>query len=60
MPSHQRLSIKQGNFACYYVELGNASEAYRRVYDAEKLLSKEWLEAKDVVLPDNEFLVRSW
>lgn len=28
------LTQKQENFARYYVELGNASEAYRRAYDA--------------------------
>jgi len=38
MPSHQKLTIKQGNFARYYVELGNANEAYQHAYDAEKLL----------------------
>ena len=40
MPSHQQLSIKQGNFTRYYVELGNASEAYRRAYDAENCSEK--------------------
>ena len=60
MPSHQKLSIKQANFARYYVELGISSEAYRRAYDAEKLFWKEWLETKDLVLPDNECLVKSW
>ena len=40
MPSHQKLSIKQGNFARHYVELDNASEPYRRAYDAEKCSEK--------------------
>ena len=40
MSSHQKLSIKQGNFARHYVELDNASEPYRRAYDAEKCSEK--------------------
>jgi hypothetical protein len=31
------LTIKQERFAAAYVETGNASEAYRRAYDAKKL-----------------------
>ena len=50
MPSHQKLSIKQGNFAQYYVELGNASEAYRRAYDAKNCSEKTaWRKAIEVV-----------
>ena len=50
MPSHQKLSIKQGNFARYYVELGNASEAYRRAYDAENCSEKTvWRKALEIL-----------
>ena len=31
----ENLTIKQENFARAYIETGNASEAYRRAYDAE-------------------------
>ena len=33
----RRLTPKQEKFAQKYVELGNASEAYRRAYDAENM-----------------------
>ena len=50
MPSHQKLSIKQGNIARYFVELRNASEAYRRAYDAENCSEKTvWRKAIEVV-----------
>ena len=50
MPSHQKLSIIQGNFARYFVELGNASEAYRRAYDAENCSEKTvWRKTIEVV-----------
>lgn len=32
-----KLTIKQENFCNYYIETGNASEAYRRAYSAEKM-----------------------
>lgn len=31
------LTVKQENFCNYYVESGNASEAYRRAYDCRKM-----------------------
>ena len=31
------LSIKQENFCNYYIECGNASEAYKRAYSCEKM-----------------------
>ena len=31
------LTIKQNNFCNYYIETGNASEAYRRAYNAENM-----------------------
>ena len=50
MPSHQKLFIKQGNFTRYFVELGNASEAYRRAYDAKYCSEKTvWQKAFEVV-----------
>lgn len=32
-----KLTIKQENFCNYYIETGNASEAYRRSYDCSKM-----------------------
>ena len=34
------LTIKQENFCQVYVETGNASEAYRRAYDAKNMKSE--------------------
>lgn len=34
------LTIKQENFCNYYVECGNASEAYRRAYDCVRMSEK--------------------
>ncbi len=33
----RRLTQKQENFCLAYIETGNASEAYRRAYDTEKM-----------------------
>ena len=33
----KRLTIKQENFCNYYIESGNASDAYRRAYSCEKM-----------------------
>ena len=46
------LTIKQNNFANYYVETGNASEAYRRAYDADKM-SNEVINVKAIELLNN-------
>ena len=35
MTSTDQLTLKQENFARFYVELGNATAAYKRAYDAE-------------------------
>ena len=35
-----KLTIKQENFCNFYVESGNASDAYRRAYSCDKLTSK--------------------
>jgi phage terminase small subunit len=34
---NRRLTQKQENFCLAYIECGNASEAYRRAYDAENM-----------------------
>ncbi len=34
---NQKLTIKQTNFCLKYIELGNASEAYRQSYDAQNM-----------------------
>lgn len=36
-PSSGGLTIKQENFCLAYIETGNATEAYRRAYDASKM-----------------------
>lgn len=35
-----KLTIKQENFCNYYIESGNASDAYRRAYDCEKMANE--------------------
>ncbi|EFA28337.1 terminase small subunit family protein [Haemophilus influenzae HK1212] len=32
-----QLTVKQSDFCLFYIETGNASEAYRRAYDAENM-----------------------
>lgn len=45
-----RLTEKQERFCLAYIETGNASEAYRRAYDAGKMAeSTVWRKAKDVL-----------
>ena len=39
-PMDVKLTIKQENFCNYYVECGNASEAYRRAYNAVNMKDK--------------------
>lgn len=40
------LTIKQENFCNYYIESGNASDAYRRAYSSEKMKDKQiWEES---------------
>jgi phage terminase small subunit len=46
------LTIKQENFCNYYIESGNASDAYRRAYDCEKMTS-ESINRKSVELLNN-------
>lgn len=40
------LTVKQENFCNYYIESGNASEAYRRAYSCRKMRDKQvWEES---------------
>jgi len=44
------LTGKQSNFARFYVETGNASEAYRRAYNAGKMKPESvWRKASEVL-----------
>lgn len=45
-----KLTIKQENFCNYYVECGNASEAYRRSYNCSKLSNKSIWELSSQLL----------
>lgn len=47
-----KLTIKQENFCNYFVETGNASEAYRRAYDSSKM-KDETVNRKAIELLDN-------
>jgi phage terminase small subunit len=43
------LTVKQEKFCQFYVETGNASEAYRQAYDSENMSDKDvWNEAYDL------------
>lgn len=45
-----KLTIKQEKFCNYYVETGNASEAYRRAYSCGKMTDKQvWEEASKLL-----------
>lgn len=46
------LTIKQENFCNFYVESGNASEAYRRSYSCEKMKPETITEAASKLLTD--------
>lgn len=54
----EKLTIKQENFAQKYVELGNASEAYRQSYDAGNMADKTIWEAACRVLADSKVSAR--
>lgn len=45
-----KLTIKQENFCNYYLESGNASEAYRRAYNCERLTDKSVWELSSTLL----------
>lgn len=45
-----KLTIKQENFCNYYLESGNASEAYRRAYNCERMKEKQiWEESSKLL-----------
>ena len=46
------LTIKQENFCNYYIESGNASDAYRRAYSCEKM-KDETVNRKAIELLNN-------
>ena len=53
------LSIKQENFCNYYIECGNASEAYRRAYpSSENWADKTVWERASILLKNNKVLAR--
>lgn len=52
------LTPKQLAFACAYVELGNAAEAYRRSYDAKNMQAKTIHEAACRLLADSKVSAR--
>lgn len=45
-----RLTIRQEKFCNYYIETGNASEAYRRAYDCKKWKEKSVWEKSSAML----------
>ena len=47
-----KLSVKQGNFCNYYIECGNASEAYRRAYSCSNM-KDESIHRKAIELLNN-------
>lgn len=53
-----KLTPKQSAFALAYVETGNASEAYRRAYDAEKMQPESVWVAASRVLGDANVTLR--
>ncbi|KAA6316689.1 hypothetical protein EZS27_033036 [termite gut metagenome] len=45
-----KLTIKQEDFCNYYIETGNASEAYRRAYDCSNMTDKTvWEKASELL-----------
>ena len=53
-----KLTIKQENFCNYYIECGNASEAYRRAYSCGKMSDKTIWEVSSKLLKDNKVATR--
>lgn len=53
-----KLTIKQENFCNYYIECGNASEAYRRAYSCGKMSDKTIWEVSSKLLKDNKVAAR--
>jgi phage terminase small subunit len=56
--SDSPLTPKQEKFAQKYIELGNASEAYRQSYDAENMLDKSVWEEASRTLADHKVAAR--
>lgn len=53
-----KLTVKQEKFCNYYIECGNASEAYRRAYNAEKMNDKTIWERASVLLHNSKVRTR--
>ena len=53
-----KLTQKQENFCLAYIETGNASEAYRRVYNAEKMKPETVNNKAHVLLKKGEIRAR--
>ncbi|MEL6377424.1 MAG: terminase small subunit [Pseudomonadota bacterium] len=49
----EKLTPKQEAFACFYVETGVASEAYRRAYDVDPSARDEWIHVESCQLLDH-------
>jgi phage terminase small subunit len=52
------LTQKQENFCLAYIKTGNASEAYRQAYNAEKMKSETINEASSRLLADSKIATR--
>lgn len=53
-----KLSIKQENFCNYYIETGNASDAYRRAYNCKGWKDKSVWEKSSVLLTNVKVMSR--
>lgn len=53
-----KLTVKQENFCNYYIELGNASEAYRRAYSCEKMKDETVHVKSSELLNNGKVMVR--
>jgi phage terminase small subunit len=58
MTDEKQLTPKQEAFCQKYIELGNASEAYRQSYDAENMLDKTIWEEASRTLADHKVAAR--
>ncbi len=52
------LTIKQENFCLAFIETGNATEAYRRAYDAEKMSAKVIANRASELIANGDIAVR--
>lgn len=55
---NNKLSIKQEKFCNYYLECGNASEAYRRAFSCERMSDKTIWEKASVLLSKDKVRAR--